>query len=94
VSEKDIQSVSVFMANKCAGKFFCLSVVCCRSVNDVTYFTFVNVSCCTVRYFGTRTVSGFCNFCNSEQFKIILKFLRLSFVSHMSFLKTQHILYD
>jgi len=79
VSEKDIQSVSVFMANKCAGRFFCLSVVCCRLVNDVTCFTFVNVSCCTVLYFVTHPVSGFCNFCNSEEFKIILKFVPLTF---------------
>lgn len=85
MSEKDIQSVSVFMANKCAGKCFCLSVVCCRSVNDVNCFTFINVSCCTVRCFVTHTVSGFCNVCNSEGFKIILKFVPLSFVSRIVF---------
>ena len=94
VSEKDTQSVFVFMANKCAGKCSCLLVVCCRSVNDVTCFTFVNVSCSTVRYFVTRIASGFCIVFNLEGLKIILKFVPLNFVSHMSFMNTQHVLYE
>lgn len=70
------------------------SVVCCLSVNDITHFTFISVSFCTVHYVVTDTVSGFYDVANSKGVNIILRFVPPKFCASDIVLNTLRVVQE